>query len=376
MILLLLILNIRWIVIGVSVILFTNNIIILIIIFVVGSILNFSTYYLAMDVAVGVFNIVYITFIIGMILLLTSYYLVMFVRWERIRLISMLLISYWRRPSGISGAISAIMYNRWGDYFFIIFYIVTGSEVILCIRILSILSKSSIYLYSYWLPIAMERPTPVSSLLHSSTIVVARVYLSIILNLKIILIIIVLLVSYFLYNQIDVKKNIAMSTSLHLTLILLLVIIDIISYVLVYILLHGIIKGQLFQLSGYTLHTVGMQDIRKYSGVMIVILIFLAIWLLTAMAGIGIVGIKELLIFSLESLLVIIIMLISLYYTVIFINKIGSIIMKGEMLSIYVIVVSIISIVIIEINIVLWLFVLVIIVVIKVIAKRQFSTVL
>jgi len=356
--------------------LFTNNIIMLIILFVVRSILNFSTYYLDGDVAVGVFNIVYITFIIGIVLLLMSYYLVIFLRWERIRLMSILLISYWRRPSGISRAISAMMYNRWGDYFFIIFYLITGSEVILCIGILSVLSKSSLYLYSYWLPIAIEGPTPVSSLLHSSTIVVARVYLSMILNIKIILVFMVLLVSYFLYNQIDVKKNIAISTSLHLTLILLLVIMDIISYVIVYILLHGIIKGQLFQLSRYTLHTVNIQDLRKYSGVILVMLMFLAIWLLTAIAGIGIVRVKELLIFSIESLIVMIIILMSLYYTMIFINKIGSIIIKREMLSIYVIMVSMISMVIIEVNIVLWLFVLVIMLVVKIVTKRQFSTVL
>jgi len=190
------------------------------------------------------------------------------------------------------------------------------------------------------------------------------------------MIIIVLILSYFLYNQIDVKKNIALSTSLHLTLILLIVIIEMISYVVVYIILHRMIKRQLFQISGYTLHSVGIQDLRKYSRIINVIIMVVIIWLLTAIVGMRIVRIKELLMFSLESLIVIIIMLLSLYYTLMFINKVNIMVMKGEILSIYVIIVAIISIVMIQINITLWLFVLVIIFICKVITKRQFSTVL
>jgi len=47
-----------------------------------------------------------------------------------------------------SGAMSAMMYNRWGDLMFLMFMFGSG-EVMLVVVVFAILCKSSLYLYQY-----------------------------------------------------------------------------------------------------------------------------------------------------------------------------------------------------------------------------------
>merc|ERR1711893_241892 len=95
--------------------------------------------------------------------------------------------------------------------------------------------------------------------------VVARVYLMILIPNNVPIVMVVILLAINIVGQMDVKKNIAYSTSIHLVLIVLLSIVEIYSVVVIYIISHGIVKRQLFQSSGYEIHGVRSQDIRKFN---------------------------------------------------------------------------------------------------------------
>jgi len=196
----------------------------------------------------------------------------------------------------------------------------------------------------------MEGPTPVSSLLHSSTMVVAGVYLIILIPSNVPIVIIVILLAINIVRQMDVKKNIAYSTSIHLVLIVLLSIVRVYSVVVIYIILHGMVKGQLFQSSGYEIHGVRSQDIRKFniSGSSIVIL--LAIFILSALVRIVIIGSKEVVVLGIMSLIVLVIVVVSILYTLMYGSKLSISNKVGENEGYYVLLLIILSMIVVDVN--------------------------
>lgn len=136
----------------------------------------------------------------------------------------------------------------------------------------SIIAKSSQFFFHPWLPNAIERPTPVSSLLHSSTMVVARVYLMI-------RIIPVMSDTYlvFIFRTItslfrgicasfsfDFKKVVAYSTTSQLRFIIISLRIRMYNFCLLYIIFHAFFKALIFMLSGLLIHRSDrLQDMRK-----------------------------------------------------------------------------------------------------------------
>merc|ERR1712117_599062 len=200
------------------------------------------------------------------------------------------------------------------------------------------------------LPVAIERPTPVSSLLHSSTIVVAGVYLMILMPIMIQIVMVVLLLGFNMIGHIDVKKNIAYSTSIHLVVIILLSMGRYYSVVVVYIILHGMIKGQLFQSSRYEIHRVGSQDIRKFNMNRTSIMIVLSMMMLSAMVGIVMIGSKEVVVLGVVGLLILVLVIVSIMYTLVYLNKSGVVNKIGESEGNYVLLLILISMMVVDVN--------------------------
>jgi hypothetical protein len=120
--------------------------------------------------------------------------------WEGVGVCSYLLVHFWyTRVGAVKSALNAMFTNRVGDYFltlgfFAIFYTFgtldyatvfslapyINTNVLTFIAILLLLgaaAKSAQIGLHQWLPMAMEGPTPVSSLIHAATMVTAGVYL-------------------------------------------------------------------------------------------------------------------------------------------------------------------------------------------------------
>lgn len=328
----------------------SSNMLLIIILIVVMSILIFVVYYMGDDVSNHVFNIVLMMFLILILLILTSYGILMFLGWEGIGVMSILLIRYWMRPNGKSGAISAMIYNRWGDLVFLMLIYQVNGELIIILVIFAVICKSSVYLWGYWLPVAMERPTPVSSLLHSSTIVVSGVYLMILLRCSCMVLIVVLLLSINIVRHFDVKKNIAYSTSIHLLIILTLGITEIYSSVVMYILLHRMVKGSIFQISRYSIHRGRVQDVRMYSLNGMVYIILVGMFLLSAVVRTVLLGAKELVVFRVMRVIILVLVILSYVYTLGYANKIGRGNFVGEFEGWYVKVVMISSMCVVIVN--------------------------
>merc|ERR1712099_191400 len=153
--------------------------------------------------------------------------------------------------------------------------------------------------------------------------VVARVYLMILLPVSVPVVLVILLLALNIVAQIDVKKNIAYSTSIHLVLIVLFSMTRMYSTVVVYIILHRMVKGQLFQSSRYEIHMVRSQDIRKFNMNGSSMLILIAIFILSALVRMVIMGSKELIVLGIMSVMVLVMVVVSMMYTLVYASKLS-----------------------------------------------------
>lgn len=131
--------------------------------------------------------------------------------------------------------------------------------------------------FSSWLPAAIAAPTPVSSLVHSSTLVTAGVYLLIRFNHAfsvslINFLLFVSLLTIFIAGlganiEFDLKKIIALSTLSQLGLIISILAIGNYMLSFFHLLTHALFKALLFLCAGMIIHSLtNCQDIRFIGG--------------------------------------------------------------------------------------------------------------
>ena len=142
-------------------------------------------------------------------------------------------------------------------------------------------TKSAQFPFHFWLPNAMEAPTPVSAYLHSATMVKAGVYLLMRLNpamggtvawqtiLPVFGAATLLVGTLLAIRQTDLKLKLAYTTVSSLGLLVLLTGFGsdyAVEAAVLYLVAHSLFKGALFMVAGIVDHETGTRDITRLGG--------------------------------------------------------------------------------------------------------------
>nr|APC60529.1 NADH dehydrogenase subunit 5 [Bactericera cockerelli] len=208
--------------------------------------------------------------------------------WDGLGVISYCLVIYYKSLDAFNSGFITAATNRLGDSMLILsitwfsmdnmfIWWEMGSGV--AFFLVACMTKSAQFPFSAWLPSAMAAPTPISSLVHSSTLVTAGVYMLIrfyhllLVNLLMEFLLVISLVTIFIagmtaLKEYDLKRIIALSTLGQLGFMMFTLSVGFPYVAFFHLLIHALFKALLFMCAGSVIHSgVGIQDLRKLGNI-------------------------------------------------------------------------------------------------------------
>lgn len=256
----------------------------------------FSLDYISSEKFFTRFHMLVLSFVISIFLLILSPSLIsVLLGWDGLGVTSYLLVIYFNSNKSFNAGMITAVTNRLGDCFILIaiamalpygqwnLFLLSPQAVnpvrarLALLLIAAAITKRAQIPFSAWLPAAMAAPTPVSSLVHSSTLVTAGVYLLIRFDFfltksgasSLILIagaITMILAGASALYETDMKKIVALSTLSQLGLIMGAIGLGLPSIAFFHLLTHAFFKALLFITVGNMIHLrADYQDLRKIS---------------------------------------------------------------------------------------------------------------
>nr|AVM80871.1 NADH dehydrogenase subunit 5 [Ectropis obliqua] len=262
-------------------------------------VIYYSKSYMKSELNLMRFIILVLLFVFSMILLIISPNMIkILLGWNGLGLVSYCLVIYYQNLKSYNAGMLTVLSNRIGDVLILmiiswmmnfgswnyIFYLEFMKNDF-CMKyigvmvILAAMTKSAQIPFSSWLPAAMAAPTPVSALVHSSTLVTAGVYLLIRFNLLLVdtlffkILLLISSLTMFMAGisanyEFDLKKIIALSTLSQLGLMMSILSMGMPLLAFFHLLTHAMFKALLFMCAGVVIHMMNdMQDIRFMGGI-------------------------------------------------------------------------------------------------------------
>ncbi|YP_009437736.1 NADH dehydrogenase subunit 5 (mitochondrion) [Aethina tumida] len=267
------------------------------VLFISSMVIFYSDEYMHGDLNLNRFIMLVVMFVLSMMLLIISPNLIsILLGWDGLGLVSYCLVIYYQNEKSFNAGMLTALTNRIGDVMLLmsiawmmnfgswnyIFYLDFFKkdfimELITYMIIIAAMTKSAQIPFSSWLPAAMAAPTPVSSLVHSSTLVTAGVYLLIRFNFSfsdnmMYLLLFVASLTMFMSGlganfEFDLKKIIALSTLSQLGLMMSILALGEYKLAFFHLLTHALFKALLFMCAGNIIHNMNNnQDIRYMGG--------------------------------------------------------------------------------------------------------------